>query len=205
MVYTVMPQAVPWNSPSSRLVVGAMNIAIVGRGNLGGGLARLWERAGHDVTASGREGGDASNADVVVVAVPSGEIAGALSRVSGIQEKTAIDATNAFGGRNEEFESLAAEVKSITGGPVAKAFNANFARLYDRIGEQRVPPSCLYCGDDEAVQVTEQLIRDAGYDPVSVGGLDKARVLEDHLGLMSAVSQAGLGQFFYRVAKPGEL
>jgi hypothetical protein len=183
----------------------AVNIAVIGRGNVGGGLARLWEKAGHDVTAFGRDGGDASSADVVVVASPSGAIADALSHVSGIEGKTAIDATNAFGGRNEEFESLAAEVKSHTRGPVAKAFNTNFARLYDQIGEQRVRPSCLYCADAEAVGVTEQLIRDAGYDPVSAGGLDQARALEDFLGLMGAISQAGMGRFFYRIAKPGEL
>lgn len=182
-----------------------MNIAVIGRGNVGGGLARLWERAGHDVSAFGREGGDASSADVIVVACPSGAIADALSCVSGIEGKAAIDATNAFGGRNEEFESLAAEVKSITGGPVAKAFNANYAALYDQIGKQRARPSCLYCADPEAVDVTEQLIRDAGYDPVSAGGLDQARALEDFLGLIVAVSQAGTGQFFYRIAKPGEL
>jgi hypothetical protein len=32
-----------------------------------------------------------------------------------------------------------------------------------------------------------------------------ARTLEDHLGLLFAVNQAGLGPFFYRYAKPGEL
>jgi len=45
-----------------------MRIAAVGRGNLGGGLARLWERAGHDVTLFGRDGGDAADAYVIVVA-----------------------------------------------------------------------------------------------------------------------------------------
>jgi 8-hydroxy-5-deazaflavin:NADPH oxidoreductase len=182
-----------------------MKITVIGRGNVGGGLADLWQRAGHDVTALGRDGGDASDADVVLVAVPSGSIGEALGKVDGLSGKTAIDATNAFGGRNEQFESLAAEVKSIVGGPTAKAFNLNFASLYDQIGDQRVAPSCLYVADDEAREVTEELIRDAGYDPVSAGGLDKARALEDHLGLMFAVNQAGLGQFFYRIAKPGDL
>jgi hypothetical protein len=44
-----------------------------------------------------------------------------------------------------------------------------------------------------------------GYEPVSVGGLDRARTLEDSLDLVFAVSQAGLGQYFYRYARPGEL
>jgi predicted dinucleotide-binding enzyme len=47
-----------------------MRITVVGRGNVGGGLARLWAAAGHDVTALGRDGGDAAGSDVVVVAVP---------------------------------------------------------------------------------------------------------------------------------------
>ncbi|MDX6511915.1 MAG: 8-hydroxy-5-deazaflavin:NADPH oxidoreductase [Gaiellaceae bacterium] len=182
-----------------------MKITVIGRGNVGGGLARLWQGAGHDVTALGKDGGDGSDADVVVVAVPSDAIADALGKVTGIEGKTTIDATNAFGGRNEEFESNAAEVKSIVGGPTAKAFNLNFASLYDKVSEQRVRPSNLYAAEDDARETAEQLIRDAGYDPVSAGGLDKARLLEDSLGLIFAVSQAGLGQYFYRMAPPGEL
>jgi predicted dinucleotide-binding enzyme len=182
-----------------------MNITVIGRGNVGGGLARLWQHTGHSVTTVGREGGDASGADVIVVTVPSGAIGDALSRVTGIEGKPAIDVTNAFAGRNEQFESLAAEVKSIVRGPVAKAFNTVFAALYDRIGEQTSRPSCLYCCDDGAREITEQLIRDAGYSPVSAGGLEQARALEDSIGLLFAVVQAGTGQFFYRIAKPGEL
>ena len=182
-----------------------MNITVIGRGNVGGGLSERWRAAGHEVQELGRDGGDASEADVILVAVPSGAIADGLSKVKGIEGKLAIDATNAFRGRNEEFESLAHEVKSITGGPVAKTFNLNFAAIYDQIDAQRVRPSNLYCADDAAREVTEQLIRDAGYDPVSVGGLDKARMLEESLGLLFAASQAGLGPFFYRFARPGEL
>ena len=182
-----------------------MRITTVGRGNVGGGLARLWEQAGHDVTALGSEGGDASDADVVLVAVPSGAIADALGKVSGLEGKVTIDATNALDGRDEEFDSLALEVKSIVGGPTAKSFNINFAALYDEIGHQRARPSNLYAAEDDAREVSEQLIRDAGYDPVYVGGLDKARALEDHIGLAFAINQAGLGQFFYRMARPGEI
>jgi predicted dinucleotide-binding enzyme len=182
-----------------------MRIAVIGRGNVGGGLARRWREAGHDVQELGRDGGDVSDADVLLVAVPSPEIANALGRVTGSEGKVTIDATNAARGRNEDFESLAHEVKSIVGGPTAKSFNLNFARLYDEIGAQRVRPSNIYCAEDEAREVTEQLIRDAGYDPVDAGGLEHARLLEDHLALLFAVNQAGLGPFFVRYASPGEL
>jgi predicted dinucleotide-binding enzyme len=182
-----------------------VNIVTIGRGNIGGGLARRWSSAGHVVDEIGRDGGDASGADVVLVAVPGGAIADALGKVSGLAGKTAIDATNAFGGRNEEFESLAHEVKSIVGGPVAKSFNTNFAVLYDQIDEQRVTPSNLYAADDDAREVTEQLIRAAGFDPVYIGGIENARLLEDYLALSGAVNRGGLGRFFYRYAAPGEL
>ena len=178
-----------------------MNITTIGKGNIGGGLAKLWEHAGHTVTTLGSDGGDASDADVVLVAVPSGAISDALGKVTGVEGKTAIDATNAFAGRNEQYESLAQEVKAHTNGPVAKAFNANFATVYDQIGEQRVRPSCLYAADDEAREVAEQLIRDAGYDPVSAGGLENARALEDFVPRLFAK----IGQVFYRFAPPGEL
>jgi 8-hydroxy-5-deazaflavin:NADPH oxidoreductase len=51
-----------------------MKVAVVGRGNVGGGLADLWERAGHEVTRIGREGVDVSDAEAVVVAVPGGAV-----------------------------------------------------------------------------------------------------------------------------------
>jgi len=182
-----------------------MNVTTIGRGNIGGGLAARWRNAGHEVTELGRDGGDASDADVVLVAVPGTEISDALGKVTGLDGKVVIDATNAVGGRNEDFPSLAHEVKSIAGGPVAKSFNTNFAALYDQIDEQRTRPSNLYAADDEAREATEQLIRDAGFDPVYAGDLGQARALEDHLGFMFAINQAGLGRFFYRYAPPGEL
>jgi 8-hydroxy-5-deazaflavin:NADPH oxidoreductase len=178
-----------------------MKITVIGRGSVGGGLARLWRAAGHDVQELGRDGGDASDADVLLVAVPSGSIADALAKVSGIEGKTAIDATNAFAGRSEEFESLAHEVKSLIGGPVAKSFNLNFAAIYDKIAEQRLPPGNIYAADDAAREVTEQLIRDAGYEPVSIGDLENARALEEFVpGVLGKI-----GRVFYRFAPPGEL
>jgi predicted dinucleotide-binding enzyme len=179
-----------------------MKITVVGRGNVGGGLAKRWEAAGHDVTALGRDGGDASDADVVVVALPSGAIAEALSKVSGLDGKIAIDTMNAFRGRDESFESLTHQVKSIVGGPMGKSFNINFATLYDRIEEQPDRPGSFYVAEDGAREITEQLIRDAGYDPISVGGLENARLLEDQIEFIMAIAQGGRGQSFYRYWAP---
>jgi 8-hydroxy-5-deazaflavin:NADPH oxidoreductase len=78
---------------------------VIGRGHVGGGLANLWEDAGHTVPRIGRAGGDTADADVVLVAVPSGVIGDALGRVTGLSGKTVIDATNAYAGRIGEYES----------------------------------------------------------------------------------------------------
>jgi 8-hydroxy-5-deazaflavin:NADPH oxidoreductase len=74
-----------------------MKIAVLGRGNVGGGLADLWERAGHELTRIGREGGDVSDLEAVVVAVPGGAITEALDNAQGMEGKTVIDATNLVG------------------------------------------------------------------------------------------------------------
>jgi 8-hydroxy-5-deazaflavin:NADPH oxidoreductase len=182
-----------------------MRIAVIGRGNVGGGLARKWREAGHVVEEIGSDGGDASAVDVVLLAVPGGAVEDALANVDGLAGKPTIDATNVTGERDESFPSNAHKVKSIVGGPVAKAFNLNFAVIYDRIPDERARPSNLFAADDEARAVTEELSRDAGYDPVYAGDLDRARVLEDHLALMFAVNRGGLGPFFYRIAAPGDL
>ena len=176
-----------------------MKIAVVGKGNVGGGLADRWERAGHDVTRFGSEGGDISDAEAVLLAVPGGAVPDAFEKVRGYEGKTFVDATNLFGVEPPTgFESNAQFVKSKTNGPTAKSFNLNFARLYDKVEEQEPPPGNLYAADDEAREATEQLIRDAGYEPVYVGGLDKARVLEEHMALLGAV-----GPSFYRYWQPG--
>ena len=182
-----------------------MKIATVGKGNVGGGLADLWERAGHEVTRIGQDGGDVSDAEAVLIAVPGGAIADALEKVRGIEGKTVVDATNLVGAAPPDgFASNAEFVKSKTNGPTAKSFNLNFAVLYDQLGQQTKRPSNIWTGDEEAREVVEQLIRDAGYDPIYAGGLEKAATQEQGIGLVFAISQAS-GPFFYRMAAPGEL
>lgn len=180
-----------------------MKIVTIGRGMIGGGLARLWRDSGHEVDELGRDGGDASNADVVLIAVPGNEISPALAKVTGLEGKIAIDATNIMPKRQGEFPSYAHEVKSFTRGPVAKSFNMNFGELFDRVREQRVRPGNWYVADEDASGVTERLISDAGYDPVRVGDLSRAREFEDAVWLLMGVKPQG--GVFYRFAVPGEL
>jgi predicted dinucleotide-binding enzyme len=182
-----------------------MKITTIGRGNVGGGLGELWQRAGHEVVELGRDGGDCSGSDAVLLAVPQTAIADALGSVSGLESVPVIDAINAIRApRPDGFNSLAEYVKSLTGGPVAKAFNTNFATLYERIGEARATPSMVYAADDEARDLTERLIRDAGFEPISAGGIDNARAVEDFIDVIFAIAGQG-GPFFYRIAPPDRL
>jgi 8-hydroxy-5-deazaflavin:NADPH oxidoreductase len=182
-----------------------MRITVFGRGNVGGGLADLWERAGHQVTRLGRDGGDVSDADVVLVAVPGGSIADAFERLTGVRGKTVIDATNRIGvGAPEGFASNTEFVKSRTGGPTAKSFNINFASLQDRLGEARATPSNLWCGDEEAREAVEELNRDAGYDPVYTGPLQNASAQEALVGVIFAISES-IGPYVYRFAPVEQL
>jgi predicted dinucleotide-binding enzyme len=182
-----------------------MRITVVGRGNLGGGLADLWERAGHQVTRLGRDGGDVSDADAVLVAVPGGAIADAFVRLRGVQGKTMIDATNLYNVTPPEgFASNAEFVKSKTNGPTAKSFNVNFASLFGRLGDARARPGNLWCGDDEAREVVEQLNRDAGYDPVRTGPLESAAAQEALIDVIFGIAE-GMGAMVYRFAPVDQL
>ena len=182
-----------------------MRITVVGRGRLGGGLADLWERAGHEVTRLGRDGGDVSDADAVLVAVPGGAIAEAFDGLRGVEGKTMIDATNLPDvAPPEGFVSNAEFVKSKTKGPTAKSFNVNFASLFGRLGEARTRPSNLWCGDEEAREVVEQLNRDAGYDPVHAGPLESAAAQEALIGVIFGIAE-GMGPMVYRFAPVDQL
>ena len=179
-----------------------MRVVTIGKGNVGGGLAELWRRAGHVVTELGREGGDAAGADAALLAVPAASIDEALATVTGLDSVPVVDATNAVRApRPDGFDSLAAYVKSITGGPVAKAFNTNFARLYDRVGHAAERPGMVFAADEEAREVTVTLINDAGYQPVYAGELGAARAVEDFLAVLFAVA-GQRGPFFYRFSAP---
>jgi predicted dinucleotide-binding enzyme len=182
-----------------------MRITVIGKGNVGGGLADRWEHAGHQLTRLGRDGGDVSDAEAVLLAVPGGAVADALGKLQGIEGKTVIDATNRYGVNPPDgFTSNAEFVKSMTKGPTAKSFNVNYAMLYPRLDEARIRPSNLWCGDDAAREVVEQLNRDAGYDPVYTGPIENAAIQESVISLIFAIGE-GMGPFVYRMAPPDQL
>ena len=81
------------------------------------------------MTELGRDGGDAADADVVLLAVPDEVVPDALASVAGLQGKVVLDATNRLGSPPAGYPSIAEYVKAQKGGPTAKAFNLNFGNL----------------------------------------------------------------------------
>lgn len=182
-----------------------MKITTIGKGNIGGTLARLWSAAGHEVTQLGRTGGDATGADVVLLAVPYAAVPAALDAVQGLEGKTVIDATNRPRGEQPPagYASAAEYVKSKTGAPTVKAFNLNFANLFDQATAEPVPPDNLWVGDDDARAKIEQLSSDIGMRAVNGGPLERAATQEAFAYmLISAVQDIGAGLLFYRFTAP---
>lgn len=182
-----------------------MKITTIGRGTIGGTLARMWTAAGHEVTQLGRDGGDAADADVVLLAVPSSVVADALAGVTGLGDQVIIDATNRLGGEAPPigYASNPEYVKANTSGPVAKAFNLNFGKLFDQAAATTNRPNNIWVGDEGARAAVEQLSRDIGMEPLNGGPLEHAAIQEAFAKmLMSMVRDAGDGLLFYRFAAP---
>lgn len=179
-----------------------MKITIIGRGNVGGALQRVLAANGHEVDALGSGGGDAADADAVILAVPGDAVEDALRSVRGVEGKVLIDATNPLQGRPDGVKSLSALAKSVVNGPTAKAFNTNFAGLFEQAASLEARPTMPICGDDEAVRVAEQLSRECGYDPLVWGGLEHAAALEDYVSGMLIPLLMTRGPFFYRFDWP---
>ena len=184
-----------------------MKITTIGRGTIGGTLGRLWRSAGHEVTELGRDGGDAADADVVLLAVPNEAVPDALAGVSGLHGKVVLDPTNRMGVVEHPapagYPSIAEYVKAQTGGPTAKAFNLNFGNLFDQAATASSRPNNIWVGDEEARAAVEQLSRDIGMEPLNAGPLENAAIEEQFAKILVAMLRdAGDGPLFYRFAAP---
>jgi predicted dinucleotide-binding enzyme len=181
-----------------------MKITTIGRGNIGGTLGRLWSSAGHEVTQLGRDGGDASNADVVLLAVPSAVVPDALAAVTGLDGKVIFDATNRIGDQTPPagYDSVAEYVKATTGGPVAKVFHLNFGAILDQAAGSATRPSNLWVGDEGARDAVEQLSRDIGMEAVYGGPLERAATAEAFTEILITILQGAGAPVFYRFATP---
>jgi 8-hydroxy-5-deazaflavin:NADPH oxidoreductase len=180
-----------------------MRIGVIGGGRVGGGLARVWERAGHEVRVATRAdvAETALFGDVVVLAVPAGEVEAAVQAAGPLDGRVLLDATNDLSRIGPGTAGIAA---LAPGARVVKSFNTVFAALYDQVLAADSAPSLVLCGDDApAKQAVSTLARDAGYEPIDVGGLEHAGLLDALAGLVTGLAyRQGRGPFVYRFEAP---
>lgn len=176
-------------------------IGVIGSGKVGSAIGRSWIKSGHEVMFSSRkldhdkslasELGERAKAgtpaeaaafgEAILIAVPYGalpELGKSLG--SALQGKVVIDACNPFPARDGDIANEAREkgagvtsAKLLPGARIVRAFNAiGAARMgmaIDSPGRIGMP----IAGDDaQAIALASRLIRDIGYVPVLVGGLD---------------------------------
>jgi 8-hydroxy-5-deazaflavin:NADPH oxidoreductase len=178
-------------------------IGVIGAGRIGTMVARHLTNAGHDVLISFSRDEDRLNAtaqeigaragtpaeaaeqDVVVLSVPWTAVDDVVGQIS-LDGKIVIDTTNQFGagGWEEIPDGLTAaqlNQRRMAGARLVKSFNTLTAAFQaseaGRPAQTRVVQ--WLCGDDaEAKEIVAGLIRDAGFEPVDVGGLADATVME---------------------------
>jgi len=180
-------------------------IGIIGAGNIGGTLATLWVHAGHDVLVSSRHPDKlkplaaslgpkaqvgtpreaALFAPVVLISIPYGatpQIGRDLK--AELAGKIVLDTGNPYPDRDGEMAVTArqkgtgvASAEFLPGVRLVRAFNAiNAGDLRDEAHRKGEPIAIPLAGDDpEALAVAEQLVIDAGFAPVVVGPLSRAR------------------------------
>lgn len=149
-----------------------------------------------------------AGADAVLLAVAySGveDILGAVGAPGGaLSGLTVIDATNAVDHgvgvlRVPPGTSHAQRVAELApGAQVVKAFHLFPSEQWAAAesadtGTTNLPPAVTICGDNPAaLKITEELVRDVGAEPVVLGGLDRARQLEEAAGFVISLAFSGV-------------
>ena len=196
----------------------ADTIAIIGTGNVAGALGPEFAAQGHDIIYGSREpgrddvvalvertGGNAAamsqtesvvDADIVVLAVPgvvAEEVAAGLGDLSG---KIVLDPTNRLERRDDGYAYYVLDTSNAEliqaaapGSSVVKAFNTlNYRTMIEPGGPVTIP----LAGDDaDAKARIAELVTGMGLEPVDVGPLSAAKVLEGMLAIWVNARSAG--------------
>jgi predicted dinucleotide-binding enzyme len=183
----------------------SLRIGVIGSGRIGGTLGELWVKAGHLVMFSsldlehdkalaarvgaGARAGTPKQAaafgEVLLVSVPYSALP-QLGRDLGdsLKGKIVLDTCNPIPGRDGDM-ALEARVKGtgvasprfLPGARLVRAFNSvGYSQLQSeahRSGERIAIP--LAADDPVALQTAARLVQDAGFEPVAVGPLARAK------------------------------
>jgi hypothetical protein len=182
-------------------------VAVIGAGNVGGGLAvrlsnrgvpvKLGVRPGSDVKAllaeckgatAGTPEEAAAWAEVVFLAVPGNVAVDVAASLAGVLKgKVVIDCNNPLVWKEgpvwtppAEGSLAAAIAKAAPGARVVKGFNTFGAEFHRDPGRAGVAAQVFLAADDaEAKKLVSDLATTAGFRPVDAGPLRNAAVLEN--------------------------
>ena len=190
-----------------------MKIAFVGYGQVGAPLADHLQRIGHEVTLAAKDPTSDSvrkalarnaslgvaapkdavrDAEVVFLATPFQANEAAVTAIADeLRGKILVDCTNPVGpnlshGLNNA-QSGSAMVQALV--PDAKVVKAFTIYGFENFEDSSYPaydvrPVMMYCGEDAAAKaIVGDLIRQLGWEPLDVGGLNQALHLE-HMTLL---------------------
>lgn len=201
------------------------NIAIIGSGNIGGNLARLFASK-HNVTLGSRNPEQtrskfpgltvtdyaqaAKSADIVVLAVPFPEIAAVAAKTGSLAGKTVIDVTNPL---TPDFMALTVGHTTSAGeavqaafpqAHVVKGFNTILAQVLAKaVSGAKSLPSVLVAGNHAAANgEVVQLAKEVGFTAFDTGALTNARYLEPlaELGIQLAYAKGHGGEIGFTFA-----
>ena len=182
-----------------------LQIGIIGSGHVGSALGGAWAKAGNEVMFSSRnldndkklaaEVGANAHAgtpqeaaafgQVILFAVPYSAFPELMKSLgNSLKGKVVINASNPFPQRDGEIATQAREQGAglfdahlLQDAFVVRAFNAvgaaRMASAHEDPGKIGMP----IAGDKEAIETASRLIREVGFEPVVVGGLDMAKYL----------------------------
>ena len=192
-----------------------MNIAVVGGGNIGSGLARVLSKSDNNVVVADLDGGGAAAAKLEEegVTVAPADVASAIKDAelvilvtlfaaskqiassNDLSSKVVVDVSNPV---TEDFSALqvghstsaAGEIAALAAGAkVVKAFNTVFAQHYAgdlQVGGRKIQ-TFVASDDDAAKAKVIALAEETGLEVRDAGGLTNARYLEP-LGYMNSPS-----------------
>jgi predicted dinucleotide-binding enzyme len=191
-----------------------MRIAIIGAGNVGGGLGAAFAAVGHSIVYGVRDpaspkcakalagapgstatslGAAVDGCDAVIVTIRSEAIAETIPELPPLAGRIVIDAMNRLTG--DPGRSTTQDLADLLpGARLAKAFNTTGFENYTTARGRRQPAAMFVAADDaEAKRVAMGLATEIGFEAIDAGGLANAKPLEAMVKVWLAVT-AGLGR-----------
>lgn len=200
---------------------GSMKIGIIGTGNMGASMGKIWAAQGHEVlfsyskdkaklsalameTGPNNRSGTPAEAvgfgEIVLLAVPWGAVTDALAAAGPFHGKTLFSCCNCL---KPDFSGLVLGTTTSAAEEIAKqALDAKVVEALPpmaqilkadsrRLSGERI--STFYCGDDpEAKAVVASLLLDLDLEPVDAGPLTSARFIEP-AGMLNVQLAYGMG------------